>query len=174
MLKLEFPNETHKEMWEELINNLRERKETLAHPEGLFDYEKTNFEWVLQKIFDDENGIVPHRVPATTLFLIDSQRNMLLWAINIRHHINHPVLVYRWWHIGYWIRPSERKKWYATEMLKLGLIEARKLWIDKVLLTCKKENIASAKVIEKNGGVFESEQTDTSNGETFRRYWITL
>ena len=60
-------------------------------------------------------------------------------------------------HIGDGIRPSERRKGYATAMIGLALEECRKLGINKVLMTCDKTNIGSAKSIMNNGGVLESE-----------------
>ena len=57
--------------------------------------------------------------------------------------------------IGYSVRPSQRRKGYASEILELTLIEAAKCGLSKILITCNEPNIASAKVIEKNGGVLE-------------------
>jgi len=57
-------------------------------------------------------------------------------------------------------------------MLRLGLPEAKKIGLEKVLITCYDDNIASAKVIENNGGVFE--RFTEKEGKKLRRYWITL
>lgn len=75
-------------------------------------------------------------------------------------------------HIGYSVRRSERKKGYATEMLKLALKECEGLGITKVLLTCDKDNIASAKTIIKNEGILENEVQE--EGGITQRYWINL
>jgi len=75
-------------------------------------------------------------------------------------------------HIGYGIRPSERKKGYATKMLELALALCRQKGMEKVLLTCDKGNIGSAKTMSKNGAVLENEVEE--NGKTVQRYWITL
>ena len=75
-------------------------------------------------------------------------------------------------HIGYSVRPSRRRQGYAVEMLRLGLEECRKLGIDRVLLTCDKTNIGSAKTIQHNGGVLENE-IETPDRIT-QRYWIKL
>ena len=58
-------------------------------------------------------------------------------------------------------------------MIRLALIECRKLGIDKVLMTCDKDNIGSAKSIIKNGGIFENEFIN-SDGEIEQRYWINI
>jgi predicted acetyltransferase len=70
------------------------------------------------------------------------------------------------------VRPSERRKGYATAMIALALDECRKLGIEKVLMVCNKENTGSAKSIQNNGGVLENEIN--VEGETVQRYWIQL
>lgn len=76
--------------------------------------------------------------------------------------------------IGYSVRPSKRGKGYATKMLKLALDEFRKIGKDKVLITCKDFNIASKRVIEKNGGIYENSYYCEEEGCTYLRYWISL
>jgi len=76
-------------------------------------------------------------------------------------------------HIGYAIRLSERRKGYATKMLCLDLPKCRELDIDKILVSCDKNNIGSVKTIVKNGGVFDKEFID-DNGNIVNQYWITL
>ena len=75
-------------------------------------------------------------------------------------------------HIGYGIRPSARQRGLATWALGRMLDEARILGLDRVLIICEAGNIASAKTIERHGGVLEDIQ-DTGNG-TVRRYWINI
>lgn len=109
-------------------------------------------------------------VPADTYFLVDDTKR-ILGAINIRHSLNDHLLKFGG-HIGYGIRPSERRKGYASLMLHLALPLAKKLGLKKVLITCLRENIGSAHTILKNGGILENE---LKNGdETFKRYWIDL
>ena len=112
------------------------------------------------------------KVPDSVFFLLDVERDILLGAVNIRHYLNDYLLQFGG-HIGDGIRPSERRKGYATEMIRLSLIECKKLGIDKVLMVCDKSNIGSAKSIIKNGGILENEFID-ENGEINQRYWIDL
>ena len=58
-------------------------------------------------------------------------------------------------------------------MIRLALDECRKLGIDRVLMTCAKDNIGSAKSIMNNGGILENE-TENSEGVIEQRYWIDL
>ncbi len=111
------------------------------------------------------------KVPDSTFFALDEERNIFLGAVNIRHYLNESLLL-NGGHIGDGIRPSERRKGYATQMIGLALEECKKLGIDKVLMVCDKENIGSAKSIINNGGVLENEVE--VDGVMEQRYWITL
>ena len=108
-------------------------------------------------------------VPDSTFFCLDVERNIFVGAVNIRHSLNAGLLLYGG-HIGDGVRPSERRKGIATEMIALALKECRKLGIRRVLMVCDKENIGSAKSILNNGGVLENEVI--VNGVTQQRYWL--
>ena len=127
-----------------------------------FDYYLANLE-----IKKEQDG----RVPDSTFFCLDTDRNIFVGAINIRHYLNEELL-YTGGHIGDGIRPSERRKGFATAMIGLGLEECRKLGITKVLMTCDKDNTGSARSIMNNGGVLENEVME--DGVLEQRYWITL
>jgi predicted acetyltransferase len=111
-------------------------------------------------------------VPDSVYFLYDSERDILIGAVHIRHYLNDALR--RWsGHIGIGIRPGERRKGHATEMLRLALVECKRLGIDRVQITCDKENIGSAKAIIKNGGVPECEFL-SPNGAERQRYIIII
>lgn len=57
-------------------------------------------------------------------------------------------------------------------LLKLSLVKTKELGLEQVLVTCKKDNIGSMKVIESNGGIYENDYYDEASGKTFKRYWI--
>jgi predicted acetyltransferase len=113
-----------------------------------------------------------NRVPDSVFFLLDQDRDRLLGAVNIRHYLNE-ALLRDGGHIGDGIRPSERRKGYATEMIRLALLECKKLGIDRVLMVCDKDNVGSAKSIVRNGGALENEIVGEDGGIE-QRYWITL
>ncbi len=98
--------------------------------------------------------------------------NRIVGMIDLRHHIDHPILGLWGGHMGYTVRPDERGKGYAAEMLRLNLENCRLRGMDKILLTCSRENPASERTILANGGVFEKEIC--VNGEYIKRYWILL
>ena len=113
----------------------------------------------------------PGLVPASTYLAVLQDSGELIGMIDIRHRLNEGLLQFGG-HIGYSVRPSRRRQGYAVEMLRLGLAECRKLGIDRVLLTCNKTNIGSAKTIQHNGGILENE-IQTPDRIT-QRYWIAL
>lgn len=110
-------------------------------------------------------------VPCSTYFCLDIDRNIFVGAVNIRHYLNDSLLL-DGGHIGDGVRPSERRKGIATQMIRLALEECRKLNIDKVLMVCDKTNIGSAKSIINNGGVLENEVN--VDGVMIQRYWIQI
>lgn len=110
-------------------------------------------------------------VPASTYLAIRIQDNRLVGMIEIRHELNQYLLQHGG-HIGYSVRKSEQRKGYATEMLRLALVESKALGLSKVLITCDKNNIASSKTMLNNGAVLENE-IDEGNRIT-QRYWIDL
>ena len=166
-IKLEFPELKHKKMYENMLEKWKEYEKIPTSPSRLFVWD--NFENFLEKVKRDViNSDIG--VNSSLFFLTDNE--FILGAIQIRHHINHPNLIERWWHIGYWICPIHRNEWYATLMLNLWLLEAKKIWIDKVLVTCNIDNIASNKVIQRNGWIFESKITFEWEG--INRYWFNL
>lgn len=132
------------------------------------DYDK----W-LQKVKNDLDipNIPKDRVPASTYFFIRISDGKIIGMINLRHKLNE-FLQNEGGHIGYSIRPTERKKGYGTLMLKLGLDKCKELSLDKVLITCDKSNIASAKVIQNNKGILENEIYSNTFSEVIQRYWI--
>ena len=119
------------------------------------------------EVADGSSGLVPD----STFFCLDTDRNILVGAVNIRHYLNDRLLL-NGGHIGDGVRPSERRKGIATQMIALALEECRKLGINPVLMVCDKENIGSAKSIQANGGVLENEVV--VDGVTEQRYWISL
>lgn len=147
-----------------------EKNNTNHSPWAIFRNDFHDFDSYLENL-EIKEGNKDGLVPDTTLFCLDKDRNIFVGAVNIRHYLNEYLLQYGG-HIGDGIRPSERRKGYATAMIGLALKECKKLGIDKVLMCCDKENIGSAKSIQKNGGVLENEIE--KDGTIEQRYWISL
>lgn len=115
----------------------------------------------------------PLYVRGFTYFAVRECDNTLVGMLNERYALNESLLNYGG-HIGYSVRPCERKKGYCTQMLAMSLERYKLLGFDKVLITCNESNIASAKVIENNGGIYENTVLDPSDGKMTKRYWITI
>lgn len=77
-------------------------------------------------------------------------------------------------HIGYAVRPSDRNRGLATQMLKQGLMIAKEFGFSKVLAVCDEDNLASEQVILKNSGVLENKLYDHAEAVFVKRYWIEL
>ncbi len=118
------------------------------------------------KGIDLEGLLVPH----SSFWLVDENQNILATS-NLRHTLNDKLWI-TGGHIGYGVAPSARRKGCATKILKLTLLEAKKLGIGKALVTCSKSNIGSAKSILKNGGKFWKE-IPMENRIT-QYYWIDM
>jgi predicted acetyltransferase len=169
MLILKFPHKTDRDAYDDMVEEWR-KFETPTSPGKLFA--GRDFDEFLSIVHREPTESDPAKVPAHLFFLADSRSSRLLGAIQIRHHINHPNLIETGGHIGYGIRPSERRRRYATLMLALAIPEARKIGLSRLLVTCKDANIGSWKAIEANGGVFE--RATVEEGEPARRYWIDI
>ena len=108
-------------------------------------------------------------VPDSTFFCLDTERDIFIGAINIRHYLN-DKLIKGDGHIGDGIRPSERGKGYGNQIVKLAIDECHKMGIHDILICCDKDNVPSAKTIMYNGGVLENEIE--IDGIKVQRYWI--
>lgn len=108
-------------------------------------------------------------MPDSTFFCLDTERNIFVGAVNIRHYLNEKLL-HDGGYIGDDIRPSERGKGYGTQMIALALQECDRLGIRRMLMCCDRDNVALARTIQKNGGILENEIDD--DGVPVQRYWI--
>lgn len=103
----------------------------------------------------------------TTYLAWHNELDRLIGTINLRHNLNGDFIRKYGGHIGYAIHPDFWGQGYGSEMLKLGLVKAKDIGLDRVLITCEESNIASEKVILNNGGVFE-----TLVDGKIKRFWV--
>ena len=139
---------------------------------GLHHYEEyEEWLWLVKECEKPDNTLLG--VQASTYFAVRESDEKMVGCIELRHTLNEPLAVIGG-HIGFSVIPEERRKGYATEMLKRVLAEAEKMGIDKVLLTCDIDNVASCKTVEKCGGKKEQEDAFVLDGEPYYKYWIVL
>jgi predicted acetyltransferase len=114
--------------------------------------------------------IVP-KVPFSVFWLIEG--DAFIGEANVRHDLN-AYLIKEGGHVGYGIRPSCQRQGYGKLILALALEECRRLGLARVLVTCLEDNLASARIIEANGGTLENVIEDPGGRGPLRRYWIAL
>lgn len=132
-----------------------------------FTYEK----WVKKVQADmDVANVAKEYVPSLTYFYVDNS-DRIIGMINIRLGLNE-FLLKEGGHIGYSIRPSERRKGYGTSMLREALVFCKRIGLNKILITCDKINLASAGVAKNCGGKLEDEFYSELYKEVVQRYWI--
>ena len=166
-----LPSEDHEQSY---INMMVEWEKTgeYIYPGAIRSNGMNYSQWLTKvKSYTDKETCPSHLVPSDTYFLINDY-GKIFGAISIRHYLNENLLS-TGGHIGYGIRPTERRKGYAKTMLKMALERCIKLNIRRVLITCDKINIASAKTILANGGILENEVVE-DDGNVVQRYWITI
>lgn len=170
-LKLIELTADYKQALAEMVEEWRlhqERYQTNHSPWVIFKYDHEDFENYLNQLAQEAQA----EVPGSVFFLLDEAEDRLLGAVHLRHRLNAELLALGG-HIGYGIRPSERCKGYASQLLALTLEKCQQLGLRRVMISCDKSNLASAKVIIKNGGQLENEVVD-AKGVLKQRYWVTF
>jgi predicted acetyltransferase len=174
MTELVVPSEKYKESFLAAI------REVQASDAGIEDTSRwnideveENFNIVIDELrrYEPGNEIPEEFVHSEYRWLIKDGE--YIGHVSIRHKLNERLRQFGG-HIGYQIRPSERRQGNGTLMLKLALERARELDIQQVLITCDADNIASYGVIEANGGKLEGEFNLDFYDRPIRRYWIAL
>ena len=139
---------------------------------GLHHYDKyEDWLWRVKECEKPDNASLG--VQASTYFAVRTSDDAVIGCIELRHTLNESLAVIGG-HIGFSVVPTERRKGYATEILRMVLAEAKNAGLTKVLLTCDTDNTGSYKTVENCGGVLEKEEPFVLDGETYYKYWITL
>lgn len=136
------------------------RKEHFQHGEmiicgsELFDKTESYEEWLTLVTRNvDPKTVSENWVVTDTFFAVRESDDRIIGMIDLRHTLNE--FLKDLGNCGYSVRPSERKKGYATEMLCKLIVKAKEAGMKELRISVEKENTASRKVIEKNGGVYE-------------------
>ena len=139
-------------------------------------YDGYTFEEVLERCLNMENREYAEkngRCQGKTFLLIRKNDNKIVGTINVRWNLTEEMKQFGG-NIGYGIRPTERRRGYNKINLYLGLIEAKKIGLDKVMLDCDVENLGSSKTMEALGGKLERTEIDPYDGILTSVYWINV
>jgi len=139
-------------------------------------YDGYTFEEALDrclKMEDEDYAKSVNRCPGKTFLLIREDDNRIVGSINIRWNLNEEMLRFGG-HIGYGIRPTERRKGYNKINLYMGIIEARKVGLDRIMLDCDVNNLGSDKTLKALGGKLERTEIDPSDGTLTNVYWFNV
>ena len=171
MIKLIKPSKLYYDQYKEMMDEWHKDGGKIAPWPLSLDYEdEEKFDKLLKHLDDVENGRGPKEFSSSSTFWVyDDESKKIVGATNIRHKII-GVSGNLWGHIGYGIRPSERRKGYAKQTLKLAMEEAKKLGIKNIYVAAYTENIGSIKTIESCGFDFEETLIDEECGKEVRKY----
>ena len=138
-----------------------------------YDTLAADFGAFVRELLDKEepSKVLPGRVPDSIYWLVEG--DTYIGRVSVRHMLND----YLWpvgGHIGYDIRPTERRKGYGKRILALALPKAKEIGLKSVLLTCDNDNMASRTIIEANGGRFTGEHEVEEQETPVMHYWIDL
>ncbi len=129
-------------------------------------------DWLeMVRCYEDPAAVPEGKVPATELLCVRGGR--ILGMLQIRHRLNAYLEQFAG-HIGYSVRPSERRKGVATRMLALALPLCRQLGLRRVMIACQPWNEGSRRTILANGGIYEKTVHEPERNVDLERYWITL
>ena len=124
------------------------------------------------EVNEDAAAVPNDRAAATQFLFVRTTDDKLLGMIQVRHYFTDYLETFGG-HIGYSVRPDERRKGYAKKMLKAALPFCKSIGIEKVLVTCIDGNIGSEKAILANGGVYETAVYEPNAKVWIKRFWIT-
>ena len=162
-MELRRPNQADKETILDMMNEFE--KAQSPHDGGFWDRDTFVYEDWLENNLQAEMGINLPDGWVPSIQLVAFEEELAVGFLNLRLRLN-DYLLHQGGHIGYSVRPTERRKGYATQMLKEALLIAHTKNIGKLLITCNETNVASRSVILANGGRLED------NYEGTERYWI--
>lgn len=156
MLRFVKPDNSYKSKCIDYIDECYKYK-SIINGVGKLDYYLKNYsyeEW-LNYLSYKETKPKDNNDLNSSEFLLVNEKDDIIGMVNIRHFLNERYKK-EGGHIGYSIRPTERRKGYNKISLYLALLECEKLGIKKVLITCDDKNIGSYKSIEVLGGILDN------------------
>lgn len=142
---------------------------------GPLQFNESPEQWLADvRAYLDPATVPEGKVQATQFLSVRESDGRLVGMIQVRHRLNEHLKQFGG-HIGYSVRPSERRKGYAREQLRLALDFCKEtLGLDRALITCKTTNEGSRRTILSAGGVYENTVHEPDRGVDLQRYWVAL
>lgn len=167
MLTLQAPSEELRAAFIEMAGEFD------AHGDARYVRDANDFVGYLARVRDKElgRGLSSGQVPDSHFWLV--RDGDIIGCSRLRHRLT-PELEHEGGHIGYDVRPSERRRGFGTILLRLTLERATARGLVRVRITCDAENLGSIRVIENNGGVLDGEVLSRARGKPIRQYWVTV
>jgi len=173
-MRLIKPTIEHKAVLKSYVKEMLENKDSCHGCGSIEDYDVYE-DWLKHIESYAVKALIPKDskyVEGSQYFLWDDENQKVVGMVNIRHELNAYLMKFGG-HIGYSIRPSYRNQGYAKLQLNLALDILRQKGVDRALITCNADNVASKKTILACGGV-EDTPTIEEDGTVIKRFWITL
>ena len=174
---LERPSFERKDEIIEYINEFVEYNSEINGTGGLDKIiEGYTFEQALERCLSMEDANYAkkiNRCQSKTFLLIRENDNRIVGTINVRWNLTEAMKRFGG-NIGYGIRPTERRKGYNKINLYLGMQEAQKLGLDRVMLDCDVNNLGSDRTLKALGGVLERTEVDPEDNILTNVYWFDV
>ena len=177
--RLELPSEEYKASFIEAVGEFQSEPYPF-NSGGMGRYQdvraeelEADFGSFLEGLRDFSSGrnLKAGMVPQSTFWLIDNRE--FIGRASVRHSLNEN-LTRVGGHVGYEIRPAMRGRGYGKLILRMALLKAKDLGLERALVTCDSTNIASRKIIEASGGALENEFSQGDGKPSKLRFWIEL
>ncbi len=170
MIRLIRPAKEHESQAMDFKQEFFDNNEKVINGSELLDQMDNYEEWLVSVTNNiSEETVDPAWVVTDTFFAVN-EADRIVGIIDLRHTLNDFLKDFG--NCGYSVRPSERRKGYATEMLRQILGIAKQSGMDELHLSVERDNEPSVKTIKYNGGLYE--RSFEFEGEMADIYRITL
>ena len=173
MLKLTEPTPEYDERIQAYRSGFLHPGASMDGGGGLIRYDDTAAWLEHVKEFSDPATVPPGKLPAAQYLAVREEDGKVVGVLQIRRAANEELFCY-FGHIGYSVAPEERRKGYATEMLRQALGKCRGFGFRRVLVTCEPWNNGSRGTILKCGGRWESTVYEAERDRYLERYWFDV
>lgn len=158
----------------DLCEEIRQTDDNFEGLDFLKEVNEFNYSELLEMLENNKHQEkIRNDYSTETFYVAVDDSEGIIGGIVFRHELK-GNLINHGGNIGYLIRPTERRKKYGTMMLQLAIEKCKEKGLKRILISCRDTNIASAKVIQKNGGIYENDYYDETTDIRYKRFWINI